>query len=549
MTVLMLAACAKQGMPTGGPKDTEPPRVVRTTPANSTLNFAANEFYIEFDEYVTIKDAENNVIVSPPLRNRAEYKTRGRGVAVRLHDTLQANTTYLFQFKDAIADFNEGNLLPSLEYVFSTGNDIDSMTLGGEVLDLLTQKALEDRTSVWLYRDEGYATLLGACTDTAITAPKPDYVTICDKNGLFAFNHIQPGSYHIVAIVDENKDMKVEPEEAVAFLPSTVTATNPPKTDTTAKPEETGEPGKTILHVFTPERQERQRITSSDFTEAGKVRITTLTPMLRPSIDAGGEKFVTKLNSKGDTLTLWTLRKTCDSVQLVIIDSSGLNDTLRLHWRAKKGMKGLPSLTSNSLEMKPSHRTLPHFDTLRLLFGTPLDTAYADTSIALTFRRLKDSTVFQAFATVDSCRMQATVNYTFAQEEKYDIDIAKDTFKDIYGRGNDSLHAVVTLTKEEDFGNLRLTLTYEGDAPLIVELTDEKGKVLETRKNQQAGTVSFRHLKPAKYKIRVVVDQNRNGRWDAGDFASQRLSEPVIHFKKTLDIRANWDFDEKMDIP
>ena len=98
-------------MPSGGSKDVTPPQSLRMSPSSGTLNNSSNEF----DEYVVIKDAENNILVTPPMKENPEVKTKGKGVKVTIKDTLQPNTTYLFQFKEAIADFNEGNLLPSLE--------------------------------------------------------------------------------------------------------------------------------------------------------------------------------------------------------------------------------------------------------------------------------------------------------------------------------------------------------------------------------------------------------------------------------------------------
>ena len=146
--LLLISSCAKQGYPTGGPKDTEPPKSLGTTPANESRHFAESQFYILFDEYVVLKNPDDNVLVSPPLKQKPEYTTKGKGVLVKLHDTLQANTTYLFQFKEAIADFNEGNLLPSLEYVFSTSDYIDSMMVEGKVVEALTMENDKDVVNV-----------------------------------------------------------------------------------------------------------------------------------------------------------------------------------------------------------------------------------------------------------------------------------------------------------------------------------------------------------------------------------------------------------------
>ena len=97
LLVALASSCAKQGYPSGGPKDVTPPAVVSMNPPDRTLNFAQKEFFIEFDEYVTVKDAENNILVSPPMKTKPEYTSKGHGIRVRLRDTLQPASTYLFQ--------------------------------------------------------------------------------------------------------------------------------------------------------------------------------------------------------------------------------------------------------------------------------------------------------------------------------------------------------------------------------------------------------------------------------------------------------------------
>ena len=84
--------------------------------------------------------------------------------------------------------------------------------------------------------------------------------------------------------------------------------------------------------------------------------------------------------------------------------------------------------------------------------------------------------------------------------------------------------------------------------PLIVELLDEKGNVLKDKKLNSYGTLKFSNIKPAKYRVRVIIDSNGNGIWDIGDFASQRQPERVVYLDKTLDIRANWDFEEVLKV-
>ena len=185
--LVFAAGCARQGYPSGGPKDTDAPKALDAKPLNESRNFAERQFYIQFDEYVTLKNAEQNVIISPPMDPKPEFTTKGRGVLVKIKDTLQPGTTYLFQFKEAIADFTEGNLLPSFEYVFSTGDAMDTMMVAGRVLNARDGKPWSETVTVLAYNGD----------DTVVSR-----VTRADKNGRFAFHYIPAGSYRIVALED-----------------------------------------------------------------------------------------------------------------------------------------------------------------------------------------------------------------------------------------------------------------------------------------------------------------------------------------------------------
>jgi uncharacterized protein (DUF2141 family) len=549
LLAFLLAACAKQGMPGGGPKDVTPPRVKSITPENRTLNFNGKQFYIEFDEYVEIKNAENNVIVSPPLKNRAEYKTKGKGVMVTLHDTLSPNTTYLFQFIEAIADFNEGNLLPSMEYVFSTGDYVDSMSIRGKVSDALELSPREETVSVWLFENDKYGELIASLSDTIVKAPRPDYVTRCDKQGRFSFNSIKPGSYRVVAIQDEDKNTKIGPMESVGFCDDILESRNmrdSVKVDSTIRciaDEKAAE-----VFIFTPEQKGRQRLTSSAFVAKGKIRITSLLPLLKPTLYSGSEQLKYIMNKTSDTMTVWTMREKCDSILLVVSDPSGIQDTLNLRWRTKRAKDKGFSVASSGDGMSLSSKSPAYFDTIALKFTTPLEVAKCKTDSAVAIIDLKDSSTTFCDVVIDSTEMYARLEYTLRQGAKYDIFVPQGSFVDIYGHANDSLRASVTVSSKEDYGNIKLHVASDGSSALIVQLIDEKKNVVRQQVMKGGGDAVFLNIRPAKYKVRVVVDTNGNGRWDTGDILLQRLPERVVYIPQTLNVRANWDFEETITI-
>ena len=535
---LAIASCAKQGMPSGGPKDVTPPRALHVSPGNGSLHFKGNTFTVEFDEYVVLKDADNNILVSPPLANKPEYKTKGRKVVVTFSDTLQPNATYLFQFKNAVADFNEGNLLPSFEVVFATGDVLDSMTIGGLVLDALTQQPRKEMLTLMLFdASVPLQQLTAAHPDSTAPPVSPRYVTRCDSSGHFAFNYIREGRYHVVALEDGDKNLKVGTNEAVAFTNSPVVPHH--AADTTA--------AHTALQMmlFEP-KHEVQRLTGSTFLKAGKVQLTTLIPMEQPTLYADGEEVRWQLNARRDTLTLWTLREKCDSLRLIVSDPSGIQDTLKLRFRAKPSRVAAVAKPS-PLTLQPSHKSLPFFDTLRLVADVPLDPARCSADSVVAIRRMKDSTVTRCPLVSTDNLLQRAVLFPFQQGEKYELLVPAKAVGDIYGHSNDSLTFPLTVIGADQYGNLKITLVPDSScsaASLIVEVVDEKNHVVARQRCGADATIEFRNLAPTKYRIRAIFDDNGNGQWDTGDYNAMTQPEGVRFMPKTINIRANWDFEE-----
>ncbi len=544
--VSLLAACAKQGMPTGGPKDETPPQVQGMRPESGTLHFDEQSFYIEFDEFVTIKDAENNIIVSPPMDPKPQYSTKGRGVQVKLRDTLQPSTTYVFQFLDAIADFNEGNLLPSLSYVFTTGDTLDEMTLRGSVLDAFTGEPRKETVSVFLLDSLQRDQMIRALTDTAVRKVTPAYMTRCDKSGRFQFNNIRNGHYYVIAAEDGNKDLNAGLDEPVAFNMHTVTPVS--VHDSVAVDSLTtycrADSLLVNLRLFEPDAS-KQRLTGSNFIKAGTARITALLPLKNPRVVCDNEAITWRHNAKGDTLTVWALREQCDSLVLRVYDTSGIADTLRLRYRPKRAPSRTPTEPVSQLKFSVADK-LPYYDTLRLVFSVPQRAEWCRQDSAVMVTDLSDSSKHYCPVRFDSSAMNAVVDYPFAPGKKYQLQVAKGTFADLYHHYNDSTGCTLTLTKPEEYGNVALNVTDTCyGVPLLVQLLNEQGKVIAEQRMQGQDLLRFPHLKPGAYRFRIIVDANGNGRWDTGDLGTLRQPEQVLQYPKKLDVRANWDFEEQ----
>ncbi len=226
--------CANIMPPGGGPRDSLPPVLLKSTPFDSTLNFQSNRIVLNFDEYVEIDNYQQNLIVSPVPEQFPTVNRNLQTITVRLRDSLEANTTYTLNFGNSIKDVNEGNIYKNFTYTFSTGNYIDSLQFGGNVI-LAETGAADSTLTVLLHKSS---------EDSALVKQKPRYVTRLDKNGYFNFKNLAPGTYYVYALKDEGGSYRYMSTAALfAFADSAIVVNE--KT-----------PGITLYAYATPEKKE-----------------------------------------------------------------------------------------------------------------------------------------------------------------------------------------------------------------------------------------------------------------------------------------------------
>lgn len=205
--------CANIVPPGGGPRDSLPPVMVSALPKDSALNVAAPKITITFDEFIELKNANENILIAPyPVKTPVtEYKLKT--VTIRLKDSLLPNTTYVIDFGNAIADLNESNVLKNFKYVFSTGNRIDTNTLSGRIVNAENGKT-DSTFFALLYRKQ---------EDSTVVKEKPVYVTRVKSNGTFQFTNLPEGTFYVYALQDADGDKKYSQlTETFAFLDSSV---------------------------------------------------------------------------------------------------------------------------------------------------------------------------------------------------------------------------------------------------------------------------------------------------------------------------------------
>ena len=518
--LLLWAACARVGSPTGGEQDKTPPKVVKTIPPNESVNFTGNRIRIYFDEFVTLRDIRKQLIISPPLAYFPEITPSGNAskyINIKILDTLRPNTTYTFNFGKSIQDNNEGNPLSFYTYTFSTGNTIDSLTLKGSIKDALRPKA-ENFVNVMLYEmGEKYS-------DSVVYKQRPIYVVnTLDSLTTFELSHLKAGKYMLVGMKDKDNNYLFDPKtDKIGFHPAPITI----PTDSSYTLSLFKEVPQT--QASRPFQSGEQRISIGYQGEKDSIQVTPLPPF------PADWKWVIEKEPTKDTLWLWYHPKVEDSLKLIV--KSNQADTTKVNLRKMKPEKW--KITPEFKGISPTEEEIV------LSSNTPIR-AFNKEAIKLIVA--KDSTVvgFEPIFTANTS--QITFKVKVKEGEKY-LFKAFNAFENFFGQKSDTLQESFSAKKAEDFGSLKLTFRDNISLPFIIELTDKDAKkvLYEQYVEQTSPTYNFPFVKAGNYRLRVIEDRNRNRKWDTGNFLGRLLPEPLYYFAKEIELRANWEVEQEI---
>ena len=516
--LLLWAACARVGSPTGGEQDKTPPKVVKTIPPNESVNFTGNRIRIFFDEFVTLRDIRKQLIISPPLAYFPEITPSGNAskyINIKILDTLRPNTTYTFNFGKSIQDNNEGNPLSFYTYTFSTGNTIDSLTLKGSIKDALRPKA-ENFVNVMLYEmGEKYS-------DSVVYKQRPIYVVnTLDSLTTFELSHLKAGKYMLVGMKDKDNNYLFDPKtDKIGFHPTPITI----PTDSSYTLSLFKEVPKT--QASRPFQSGEQRISIGYQGEKDSIQVTPLPPF------PADWKWVIEKEPTKDTLWLWYHPKVEDSLKLIV--KSNRTDTTKVNLRKMKPEKW--KITPEFKGISPTEEEIV------LSSNTPIR-AFNKEAIKLIVAKDSTEVGFEPIFTANTS--QITFKVKVKEGEKY-LFKAFNAFENFFGQKSDTLQESFSAKKAEDFGSLKLTFRDNISLPFIIELTDKDAKkvLYEQYVEQTSPSYNFPFVKAGNYRLRVIEDRNRNKKWDTGNFLGHLLPEPVHYFAKEIELRANWEVEQ-----
>lgn len=515
--VLILYSCAIQVPPSGGDKDVKPPKVVSTSPENYSTNINANDIVIEFDEYVQLKDANTQLIISPLLNYQPTTKIRKKKLVIHISDTLKANTTYTINFGTSVSDLNEGNLLENYQYIFSTGSILDSLKIKGKVENAFNLK-----------KDKNQLVMLYNKSDDSIPyKERPLYFSKTNSEGEFSINNISPGSYKIISLEDKDGNyLYAKGDEQIGFSDSLITAG---KENIKLRLFKEALPLKLVRSQSSGPGQATLIFTAA----ADTLKLNWLTDLSKIDI------YAQVLSVEKDTLTIWYKNTESDSLSFYY-NNGGKNDTVdvRLFKRKNENTRNKFSLESRVTDVNSNHN-----------FSEPYQIEWSHPVSKVDEEKffLKEDSVpiskIDLFFS-DSVKTKMNIKHKWKQKSHYELTILPGGLVDIFGLKNDTLNLNWFSKSEVDYGTLALNFSGRQMAN-IIQLIDEKENVIRQVRVNSDTLIMFNNLDPMVYRFKLINDKNDNGKWDTGNLINHIQPEEVEYYPELITVRSNWDVEVK----
>ncbi len=559
----IVSACANPGTPTGGKKDETPPVIKESTPAPNSLNYKGKEVTITFDEIIQLKEVNQKLVVSPPLNKQPAIISRGDELLVTFDEPLQENTTYTLDFADAITDNNEGNVLKDFRFSFSTGTIVDSLSISGNVW---MANDLSPANGVLVFIHENLA-------DSAFTKLVPIRLAKTDAKGHFSINNIRPGSYRIYALDDANRDYKYDqPAEKIAWLDDIIIPKFEYKEVTDSiKPDSVSIHQKLFylpdsLNLFLFQGEDpSQYLVKDERPEKACINLIfkkNLETLIIQPVDtvfkAGWSQRECSINK--DSVKIWITDPDIyerDSITLSIgyLQADSLNqiklktDTITYYHF---------EIADKKKKKNDAPKELPSLQLLNLKSTIDLYSTYTfSTNSAITHFNPEGFHLFEIPDSIplpinmlieqDSLSIrQFIITYPWKPGGKYQLEIDSASLVDVYYLANKPIKQKFSIKTVDSYGTIYITID-NLQSNWIVQITNTSDVVLRQSKVPENGKIAFRYVPPGDYMFKIIVDNNKNNKWDSGDWGKKQKPEEVIYYPSKLLIRANWDQEVKWD--
>ncbi len=585
VAALIVAGCARMGSPDGGWYDETPPRVIGANPAEGAVNVKAKQFYVDFNEFIKIENASENVIVSPPQTEAPEIKSQGKRISIKLVDSLKANTTYTIDFSSSISDNNEGNPLGNYIYTFSTGIRIDTLEVAGYVINAENLEPVKG-ILVGLYDN---------LSDSAFCKLPMLRVARTDSRGHFIVRGVAPGRYHIFALQDQDGDYRYgQRSEMMGFSDQIIEPTfkDDIRQDTLWKDSlrimsidrvhyTHFLPDDVCLRVFNATISTRYLLKSERPDPRYLLLNYSYPDSVLPTIkglnfDATDAFLIERPVAGKDSLLYW-LRDTAlvnqDTLRLSvttsITDTLGVlrqqTDTLEFlskvsyarrlkeqqkkieEWQKdqeKKKKRGEPYDSimppeALALKFEPSQSLDPD-QNITITSPTPLEPV--DTGMIHLYSHQQNDSLWykEPYDLRRLSDMTYVLRASWRPDMEYSLETDSAAFRDIYGTVTKAQKMGLKVPGNDTYASLLITINGMSGKHLLVNLLDKSGNVVKTD-TVDNGQAEFYYLKEGDYYVSLIIDANHNGKWDTGDYDLKLQPEQVYFYPEKITCKAKWD--------
>ncbi len=556
---LTLLACANKGVIDGGEKDTIPPTLINTIPFNQSLDYSGTEIVLTFDERVQATQLQRKLLITPFTDTRYKVKINKNIVQLSFEESFTDSTTFTLNFSDAITDVTENNPAKNVIVAFSTWHIIDSLSIFGKIVDLMSNQPVE-AAAVSVYEAE----------DTLdIFSGKPYYFAITDEFGRFTIQNMKGGKYRLYAFKDENSNYLNEPSsESHGFIRDTLEIES--QTDSI------------FVHLILQDVQELKFVNTRSNGNHFDVRYNKYVESYSfQPMDSTADLFPSILTSENLVVRFYKNQIVKDSVgyYLTVNDSVGNSstDTIYLKFTDRK-----LNLSKLEIEHSPTNGAdINESLQLKLEFNKPIqsfnydnllikyDTSKSDridsigdlvwnwnkTRLTITaqleknyladeLKRLK--ILKDSLTRLDSIRgIRADTTMNKVKQRK--IDPNKIQFYSGYGSflsiENDSseiIRSTYTFKNSEKFGKISGEISIDSTY-FIVQLINNSYEVVNELYNQKKYQFDF--VPPGKYNIRVLVDLDDNSQWSYGNIKHGITPERIVFHPTFVELRENWEIN------
>ncbi len=521
LLLLIISSCARVSSPQGGPEDETAPTLIISVPKDQQTDYKENTITLTFDEWVTTKNIEADLIITPKIETGFKTRIKKQQLQLIFNEPFQDSTTYTFSFASTVTDITNDNAITGLTLSFATGPTLDSLQISGTITNLYEQEPAEEYL-ISLYRETDSLTILDG---------PASYYTKTDTSGNYKFQNLPSGKYRIYALNDKNDNSKADSEEErIGFYTDTLELNNNlTGIDFTTQNLDVNKPRIINSRPF-------GRYYDIEFNKDIDFNVIENTS-LNKAYQVQNSRKIRFYNTSGtynDTTSL--IISAIDSARLELID------TLRFYFIESKIEKDefTTIITPNSGLLKPT-------DTLLFKFSKPVISLNTD-SLHIELDSVSTYPLNESLFLWNDQKTE--IKYPITSQDLFSgrtnalLQIKSTSFISIE---NDTLEAFsknLSPVKLEDIASIEGEVFTQSKYVIVQLLNSRTGELQATSREKK---FKFNYLNPGQYQIRVIDDKNGNGKWDIGNILLNEAPEPAYYhfddFYKTrvIEVRKRWE--------